>query len=157
VRRTDTTREPDLIDKFMNLRGIIDTYTPTITQVVLADFMEQGHFIRHLRRMRRLYAERRDFFIHEANQILGHHLEFEPAHAGMSVTAWLPDSVSDVAVHHLAAQRGVTVAPISYCYYAEPKRSGLLFGYAACDEKTIKAGLAGVEVALKSGLLYDKT
>ena len=140
---------PDLIDKFMSLRSIVDSYIPTPSQVILADFMEQGHFTRHLRRMRQLYAERRDFFVETVQKLWGNSLTLESTHAGTSVTAWLPDSVDDIRVQRQLSAKGITVMPISPCYLTRPPRSGLLFGYAACDEEIIKAGLEHVKDVLE--------
>ncbi|MCB0212925.1 MAG: PLP-dependent aminotransferase family protein [Anaerolineae bacterium] len=141
----------DLIDKFMSLRSIVDSYIPTASQVILADFMEQGHFTRHLRRMRQLYAERKEIFVETVQNLWGDSLTLESTHAGTSVTAWLPDSVDDVGVQKILAAQNVTVMPISPCYLSLPKKSGLLLGYAACDEAMIKAGLALVKDALAMG------
>lgn len=138
----------DWVDKFVNMRGILDTYTATISQVILADFMEQGHFIRHLRRMRQLYAKRRTIFMTEAAELFEGLLDFEPADAGMSVTAWLPQGISDDAVSQVAAAQGLTLFSVSPCYWGQSKRSGLLFGYAACDEATIKEGLKQVKALI---------
>ncbi|MCB0197725.1 MAG: PLP-dependent aminotransferase family protein [Anaerolineae bacterium] len=139
---------PDLIDKFMSLRSIVDSYIPTVSQVILADFMEQGHFTRHLRRMRQLYAERKEIFVKTVQNLWGDSLVLESTHAGTSVTAWLPDSVDDIGVQRLLAGQDITVMPVSPCYLTLPKRSGLLLGYAACNAEIIKAGLEQVKDVL---------
>lgn len=135
----------DLVDKFLSLRSIVDSYIPTMNQIVLTDFIERGHFSRHLRRMRHLYAQRQAFFLHESKCLLDGLLDVETAHAGTSVAAWLPHSVSDVQVQRLVLQQGITVMPISPCYISSVRQQGLLFGYAACDEAAIQIGLQQVK------------
>lgn len=50
----------DLIDSFVAARSLIDRYSPVFDQAILTDFIEEGHFARHVRRMRVLYAQRQE-------------------------------------------------------------------------------------------------
>ena len=50
---------PALIEAFVQVRRFVDMHSQLMEQVVLADFMLEGHYARHLKRIRTLYAERR--------------------------------------------------------------------------------------------------
>src|SRR3954469_13789796 len=60
-------------------------FAPLLTQAALADFMNEGHFTRHLRRMRRLYAERRHHFLAAAERHLGEWLHFHGTESGIQL------------------------------------------------------------------------
>src|SRR5215211_5883732 len=61
---------PDLVDAFVNARALLDRHSPILEQVVLADFIAEGHFLRHIRRMRALYAERQAVLLAAADEML---------------------------------------------------------------------------------------
>lgn len=135
----------DLVNTFLHLRGALDTNTHTLNQVVLADFIKEGHFIRHIRRMRKAYAERSAYFATRFTEIIG--LPLGSHDAGLSVVAWLPDDISDVAIAQRAQQHGVIVAPVSTYYAQHVPRPGLLLGYAGFDDTTTDRGLAALRAA----------
>ncbi|NJL94368.1 MAG: PLP-dependent aminotransferase family protein, partial [Anaerolineae bacterium] len=130
----------DLLGAFVHLRGALDTNTHTLSQVVLADFIAAGHFMRHIRRMRKLYAERSTTFAALFEERIGWPLG--PHDAGLSLVAWLPEGLSDVAVAQRARQAGVVVAPVSAYYATPPTCQGLLLGYAGFDQAETERGLA---------------
>jgi GntR family transcriptional regulator/MocR family aminotransferase len=113
-----------------------------LDQIVLAEFIEDGHFQRHLRRMRRIYGRRQEVLIESAQRRLGGVLEIEPDDAGMHVVGYLPDHVSDVQVESEAAALGVEVTALSRFSLAQRLRPGLLFGYAVAREDEIDRGVA---------------
>src|SRR6185503_14845528 len=67
----------DLVEAFIRGRVMTDMHSATIPQAALADFIEQGHFARHVRRMRSLYAERQAYLVDAANAELSGMLEIE--------------------------------------------------------------------------------
>ena len=72
-------------------RALTDLHSPSINQAILAEFIAEGHFARHLRRMRGLYEERQEFLVAEMKKQLGGALEVQKAKAGMHVIGWLPE------------------------------------------------------------------
>jgi GntR family transcriptional regulator/MocR family aminotransferase len=149
---------PDLVDAFTALRALVDRHSPILEQAVLADFMAEGHFARHIRRMRVLYAERQGYLLDAARHKLAGLLEIEMAEAGMHLPAWLPEAVDDVAAYQQAAIYGVDAPPLSaYCIEPEhasapgrrPRRQGaLLLGYANCNQQAIDQGVERLARAL---------
>lgn len=139
---------PDLVDAFATGRGLVDRHPPIVPQAILAAFIEEGHFLRHIRRMRALYQERQAILIDEIRRELGGYLEIVPAEAGMHLVGWLPEGVGDKAVFAQLRVAGVEAPPLSL-YSIEPlPRAGLVLGYAAFDAATIRRGVRQMAVAL---------
>ncbi|MEQ1763160.1 MAG: PLP-dependent aminotransferase family protein [Pyrinomonadaceae bacterium] len=130
----------DLIPLFETARIVTDGHSSLIDQAVLAKFMVDGHFGRHVRRMRKLYAERQRVFIRLARKYLDR-IEFETAPSGMHLVGWLPEGISDQDVSLRMSHRGVRAAPLSDYAIERPKRGGLLFGYAGFSEREMTDAL----------------
>ena len=80
----------DLVARFAAVREAMDIFPPTLYQAVLADFLGEGHFGRHLRRMRLLYRERRAALVEALQQEIGAALEVIGDPAGLHLTALFP-------------------------------------------------------------------
>ena len=85
---------PDLVARFAAVREAMDIFPPTLYQAALADFIDEGHFGRHLRRMRQLYRERRSALVDGAADGSSAELEVPATQAGMHLTATLPRGFS---------------------------------------------------------------
>lgn len=131
----------DLVEAFIVARSVVHLSVPIFEQVVLADFMEGGHFTTHVRRMRTHYRDRRDAFVEAVKRELEGCLELGPAGAGLHVTGWLPAGVDDEAVARRAAELDVAVMPLSRLYLAQPPRPGLVMGFGAARPEAIPAGV----------------
>jgi GntR family transcriptional regulator/MocR family aminotransferase len=143
---------PDLVDAFISARALADRHSPTPTQAVLAEFILEGHFVRHIRRMRKLYSERQEVLVTAAKHHLDGLLDIPPADAGLYLNGWLPQGISDEDAARKALAHDVEVSPLS-AYCIEPyERSGLLLGYAAYNEQEIQDGVRRLAQALASGL-----
>src|SRR5204862_1194504 len=118
----------DLVPRFAAVREAMDIFPPTLHQAVLADFLREGHFARHLRRMRVLYRERRGALVAALASELGGALEVLGEAAGMHLVAALSKGARDRRVAHAAARRGLWVMPLSSCYL-EKARHGFVLGY----------------------------
>ncbi|MDX6382785.1 MAG: GntR family transcriptional regulator / MocR family aminotransferase [Blastocatellia bacterium] len=131
----------DLMDVFASARALTDLHSPLIEQAVLAEFIAERHFARHIRRMRGMYEERQQTLVEEARKNLGDMLEVAPAKAGMHLIGWLPGGIGDREVSLRAAEAGLNLAPVSAYCIEQNLRGGLLLGYTAYDEKHIKQGM----------------
>ncbi len=131
----------DLVNAFTVARSVVHLSAPIFHQVVLADFMDGGHFTTHVRRMRTHYQERRDIFVESVERELAGRLELGPADAGLHVTGWLPPDVDDEAVARRAAVSGVAVMPLSRLCLTQPRRPGLVMGYGAARPEAIPDGV----------------
>ncbi|MBA2736957.1 MAG: PLP-dependent aminotransferase family protein [Pyrinomonadaceae bacterium] len=132
---------PDLVNAFAAGKALLDRHSSLFEQMILADFFHEGHFARHLRRMRNLYAERRDIFISAVESEANGKLEIAPSAAGLHLVGWLEDSANDLAIVRRASENGVDCEPLSALTVGKNKRPGLVLGYAAFDEKEIKRGV----------------
>ncbi len=144
---------PELAEAFMAARALADRQSPSVTQAALADFIDEGHFARHIRRIRALYAERQDVLVRAVRRSLGGLLEVAPAEAGMHLVGWLPDGVDDRDAARAALGQEVDVPPLSG-FRAGParrgERGGLVLGYAAYTPREIDEACVRLGAALAS-------
>lgn len=122
-----------LMDLFVHARSLVDRMPPGITQAVLAEFMENGGFERHVRKMRLLYADRQALFLKMAALHFPDWLPFQPSPAGMHLVSHLDSRFSDQALVEEARKVGVTVRALSPSYL-QGAQQGLLFGYTGFPE-----------------------
>ncbi len=141
---------PDLVDAFIAARAVADRHSPLLEQAVLADFMSEGHFARHIRRMRTLYAERQAALIAAAQHELGPLLEVQPAEAGMHLVGWLPDGVDDVAASCSAAEGGIEAPALSRYSLGGFSGKGLLLGYTGVDSLDMRVQVRRLASALRA-------
>jgi GntR family transcriptional regulator/MocR family aminotransferase len=135
-----------LVEPFQAVRALIDIHTPLLEQAVLADFIAEGHFTRHLRRMRRLYAERRDALLRAAR---GLPLEIESPEAGIHCVAWLPEGIDELALRRAAEAEGLVLWTVSRFALEAVGRKGLVLGFAEYDEATIREGMRKLGEAIQ--------
>jgi GntR family transcriptional regulator / MocR family aminotransferase len=141
---------PDLIGIFTAARALNDTHSSLIDQAILTEFIVDGHFGRHVRRMRTLYEERQQTLIAECEKNLAALLEVKKADAGMHVVGWLPEGVSDKAISRKGAEQNLKLAPISAYSSKELPRGGLILGYTAFEKNQIKEGVKRLKAILSS-------
>src|SRR5580700_3218650 len=130
----------DLVAAFSAARDAADIFSATLYQAVLTDFIREGHFARHIRRMRMLYMDRRSTLVNAIQNELGNLIEVIGTEAGMHLVALLRPGIDDVAVCRKAAKRGISAVPLSSCYAKTPKRGGLILGYGGTDPAQIREG-----------------
>jgi GntR family transcriptional regulator/MocR family aminotransferase len=130
-----------LVEPFVAAKWLADRQTATIEQQVLADFIAEGHFARHLRRMGRLYRERRDILLDALRRHLAETVQPGGTGAGLHLVGWLSPELDEDAVAAAAAASGVGVYPLGRFRLRGGGRPGLLLGYAALDERQIHEGV----------------
>jgi GntR family transcriptional regulator / MocR family aminotransferase len=129
----------DLVDRFAAMRAALDDFPATLYQAVLTDFLAEGHFARHLRRMRSLYRERRGALVEALRSELG--LQVLGEKAGMHLTALLDPGTDDRRLSEQAAAQGLWAMPLSACHLGEPSRPGLVLGYGGTGVSEILEGV----------------
>jgi GntR family transcriptional regulator/MocR family aminotransferase len=139
----------DLVDAFASAHRMCMRFSPTIEQAVLADFIAEGHFARHVRRMRALYSERRAILVEAVEKRLGGLLEVDADEAGMHLVGWLPEGADAADVSREVLKRGVEAPPLSAFSLSEPQRPGLLLGYAAVPPHGIRFGVRRLAEAIE--------
>lgn len=120
----------DLIERFLAVRFAVDIAPANFHQAVLADFIREGHFSRHIRRMRAIYAERRSVLIKSLRAELGDMAEIQGAEAGMHLSAVFR-GISDREVAERALTQKLWLVPLSRLYLARPKCQGFILGFGS--------------------------
>ena len=128
---------PSLWTEFIDAREALDLFSPTLYQLALVDFLREGHFARHLRRMRARYLSRRNALLAGLARHCEGLLEIHNADAGLHVATLLHAGDDDVAVVRRMAERGLTATALSSCYAGSRRRSGLLLGFGGWSERRI--------------------
>jgi GntR family transcriptional regulator/MocR family aminotransferase len=141
---------PTIGDGITSALSATGQFAPLLTQAALADFMNEGHLTRHLRRMRRLYAQRRQYFIQCAEDYLGDWLRLRPTESGIQLVGMFHCDHDDRAVAAMAHEQGMSVSPLSIQYQNAAAQRGLLLGFAAYDEKTTVKGMRKLRQIFKS-------
>ena len=125
---------PTLWQRFLAAREALDLFPPTLYQLVLAEFLAEGHFVRHLRRMRGIYLQRRDALLHGLNRHCADVLTVQNADAGLHVATTLRLATDDIAVVRCLASRGLSPTALSSCYVGAEAQRGLLLGFGGSTE-----------------------
>ncbi|MCK5734929.1 MAG: PLP-dependent aminotransferase family protein, partial [Spirochaetaceae bacterium] len=123
----------DLIEPIHAARAHADRGSPLFEQIVLNEYIREGHFARHIRRMRKLYSERRTALIAAIENHLGDILKLSDSEAGLHIVTRLPEGVDDQQLSMALRTRGYEVPCLSSYSILKPKIGGLLFGFTALD------------------------
>jgi GntR family transcriptional regulator/MocR family aminotransferase len=129
--------------------SVTGQFPPLLTQAALADFINEGHFARHLRRMRRVYATRRQYFMEICEEYLSPWLRLRRTESGIQLVGLFHEDHDDKAVAAAARVHGVNVSPLSIQYRHGQVQRGLLMGFAAADEKTTKKAMGKLRDVLR--------
>jgi GntR family transcriptional regulator / MocR family aminotransferase len=120
---------PELIGHFVAMRNAMDVSPPHLYQAVLADFIAEGHFSRHIRRMRALYGERRIALVESLRRELGSLMQVIGDETGLHLTVTLPEGLDDREVAMHAARENLWLWPLSPAYAGKASRQGLILGF----------------------------
>jgi len=138
-----------LVSAFCVTRDNMDIFPAPLLQSVLADFIREGHFGRHIRRMRMQYLARQQKLISAIRSFWDADLELTGTDAGMHLVALLPPGIDDIELSRRAAAVGLTVTPLSTCYLGPGGRKGLILGYGGVDPQDIEAGVKKLSIEFK--------
>ena len=132
-----------LVRAFRTAKALADTGSAVLSQLAVADFIQHGHFERHLRRSRALNAARRATLLDALDRQLGDRIEIAASDAGLHVLVWLrgvPFGRTPALIRK-AERAGVRVYSVAPFYAAPPRRAGLLLGFSALPERDIVDGV----------------
>jgi GntR family transcriptional regulator/MocR family aminotransferase len=132
----------DLVAPFAGARHLADRQSSGLIQAIMTGFMLDGHFARHLKRMRARYAERQQFLIAQLARRLGDTVEIRPVESGMYLTAWLPPGWSDTEAAAALAAAGVATVPLSSLTLEIARQPALVLGYTGHSEAAIARAVA---------------
>jgi GntR family transcriptional regulator/MocR family aminotransferase len=138
-----------IVDAFAAAKASVDRHAPTLDQAILSEFILEGHFGHHVRRMRQIYAERVGVLVDACKRNLRGLIDVIPAPAGMRTVGWLPNDLDDSIAAQSAIARGLEVAALSRFAVKHRSPNGLVIGFAACNEAEIRRGVDVLAEALR--------
>ena len=128
----------DLLERFAAVRQSMDLCPADATQAIVAEFIREGHFARHIRKMRTIYATRRRVLVDEIQRQLGDLCRIVGAEAGMHVTLLMrSDGKRDQEIAVKATERKLWLSPLSLSYIGTPSQQGLVLGFGNTREEQI--------------------
>ena len=139
---------PDLVDRVAAIKSLTTHHAPLLDQAILCDFITEGHFGRHVRRMRGVYAQRLDVLLDALRDRLPGALEVSNIEAGLQTSAWFRKKIDGAAVIQAARQRGLDLLALSRFSSGPMDRDGLLLGFAAIDPPEIRRGVKELAAVL---------
>jgi GntR family transcriptional regulator/MocR family aminotransferase len=128
---------PNLIAQFRRAKWLSDRNTPVLEQASLADFLEGGHLERHIRRMRRLYAGRREAMVESLERYFGANALVFGHAAGMHACV----RFTDRSVAERAERNKVQLRNAREYYLGAAPSNDFVFGFAALNERAIREGI----------------
>src|SRR5438477_7688867 len=140
---------PAMVDRFAAAQSVSMRHAPLLDQAVLCDFITEGHFARHIRRMRELYAERLAILLELARSRLGGLLEIPEVEAGLQTVGWLAEGITAERAAEEAAKANVEVIPLSRYSSRRLERQGLILGFAAVNNQELRRGVEQLARALE--------
>jgi GntR family transcriptional regulator / MocR family aminotransferase len=145
----------DLVERFAAAKSILNRHAPLLEQTILCEFIEAGHFGRHLRRMRELYSERLGVLLELGNRHLSGMMEISEIEAGLQTVGWLVKGLDDREAARAASERGLDTTALTHFYsspqeLARRERHGLQLGFAAVGPREIRRGVEELARSLDS-------
>ena len=137
-----------LIDPMIKIRAVMDQHSSAIDQATLARFLSEGFFLSHIKRMRKLYSDRRDYFIEQFQGLLSDHFRLEIPEAGLHFVAWLRRKEDLPLIARVCSEIGIRPTPLSSCFIEAKLDPALTFGFAAWSRAQIREGLTKFAAAL---------
>ena len=148
---------PGLATEIERALSVTGQFAPLLLQAALADFIGEGHMAQHLRRMRRIYAQRRQLFFDLCESELAREIRLMRGDAGIQIAGVLAEPGDEATICEAARRLDVNVSPLSIQYRHGAVIQGLLLGYAACDEPTTRRGLQLLKTAFQNARARPKS
>ncbi len=139
---------PALVEAFDKIVRSFVSGVPSSPQAVVADFMDEGHFAAHIRRMRKLYAERHDALMEAAGEKLAGLLDVKPTNTGLHTVGFLRGGIAESDAADRAWARRVTVVPLRRFSIAPIDRTGLVLGFSGIRPAEIRKAVGTLAEAL---------
>jgi GntR family transcriptional regulator / MocR family aminotransferase len=140
----------EMVDIFAAAQSVSTHHPPLLGQAVLCDFIREGHFARHIRRMREIYAERLAVLLQAASKELHGVIEISNVEAGLETIGCLHEGFSAEKLVEAAAKREVELKSLSRYYSGKKPMNGLVLGFAAVEPKELRRGVEELAALLHS-------
>ncbi|MGB9234209.1 MAG: PLP-dependent aminotransferase family protein [Terriglobales bacterium] len=140
----------EMVDIFAAAQSVSTHHPPLLGQAVLCDFIRDGHFARHIRRMREVYAERLGVLLHAANKELRGLIEISNVEAGLQTIGCLHKGFSADKLVEGAAKREVELKSLSRYYSGKKQMNGIVLGFAAVEPRELRRGVEELATLLQA-------
>jgi GntR family transcriptional regulator/MocR family aminotransferase len=141
---------PDLRDSLLAARRAADVHPPGLDQAILADFIGEGHFERHIRRMRAVYRERLEALAAASERFCGGALRLRSVRTGLHAVADLEGADAE-KVSREAAARGVEVTPFSAYFVGRTRPpNALVLGFGAIGPDALRKAMERLAAAIEA-------
>ena len=118
-------------------KQLSDWHAPLVSQDILADFIVEGHLARHVRKMRKVYSERREVLLNALQRFCGNRMRIVGIGAGLHLATQLDHSLSASALIERAREAGIVLDAMQRFSAADRKSDGLVFGYGGIGAREI--------------------
>jgi GntR family transcriptional regulator/MocR family aminotransferase len=132
---------PDLVSSISAIKSVTSRHAPVLEQAVLCDFITEGHFARHIRRMREVYAERFTVLMECARERLTGLMEISNIEAGLQTVGWLQGDLKADEVARAGLEREIEMIQLAAFTQGRGTGQGLQLGFAAIDPAEIRRGV----------------
>jgi GntR family transcriptional regulator / MocR family aminotransferase len=139
-----------LVDTFAAARFLTDRHASVLDQAAMCEFMTAGHFGRHIRRTRELYASRLMTLREAIHRRLAGIIDLPQSDAGRHVAAWLRPGLRADPIAAAAAAKNVAVVPIRRFVLRTPRPEGFLLGFAPFTPQQIREGVDVLATAIEA-------
>lgn len=140
----------EMAKQFKLVKSTIDRQNPVIDQAIVAQFMQEGHFARHLRKMRTLYKKQQDELVALLKKHLGAYLEVDACDTGMHLIAWMLQSGNAEELAKKALNEGIIVQAVSdYSVHFEHNK-GLIMGFTGFSVKEMEQAVMKLKALFKA-------
>jgi GntR family transcriptional regulator / MocR family aminotransferase len=139
-----------LVPAFVTARTLMDGQSSLINQIVLSQFIADGHFTAHIRRMRQLYRARRDAFLKSFDKHLSRYATVLAPSGGLQAACLLNEGLDEAETAKLAVSAGVELPTLRRLYIGPKPRSGWLLGFAALTPGVIEDAMHRFALKLAS-------
>lgn len=136
-----------LIDSFERVCLTWLSGVPTVTQAIVAEFMDEGMFATHIRTMRQLYKHRHDTLMAAAADLAGD-INLQPTSSGFHAVGLLSPGLEEGKIVEGAAAHGITTAPLSRYAVGHIPQRGIVLGFGSCAQEEIRKGISVLKTVL---------
>jgi GntR family transcriptional regulator / MocR family aminotransferase len=142
---------PEMVDVFAAAQSVSTHHPAMLGQAVLCDFISEGHFARHIRRMREVYAERLGVLLRAADEELSGLVEISNVEAGLQTVGFLHGSFPAERLVSQAAEKDVELKSLRRYYSGKRAANGIVLGFAAVEPKELRRGVGVLAELLRQG------
>jgi GntR family transcriptional regulator / MocR family aminotransferase len=141
---------PEMVDIFGAAQSVSTHHPPLLGQAVLCDFIREGHFARHIRRMRQVYAERLSVLLKAAKEKLDGLVKISNVEAGLQTIGWLGRGDAAESVTRKAAERNVELTALQRYAFGRAPGNGIVLGFAAVEPRELRRGVEELASVLRA-------